>query len=395
MIKLVSVKDFHELCANREIEIDGKSVPLSRAWMKDPNRRSYSDMKFIPGQDLGPNTLNEWQGFNAVPSAVAECTLWLKHVRDVLCSGDEELFDWVLKWFAHLVQRPWEKPGTAIAIYSPHEGVGKDIAIEYFGRILGVHFVKITDPEQLTGRFNVHRVNALLITAPETFWSGDRRDAGKLKALVTESDGLLERKGIDAVRVKTFERVIVTSNDEWLVNVGLNDRRWLILDVVAEPKLAEYWKALARERDNGGVEALLHYLLSLDLEGFNPRKAPMTPGRIRVKAESLKGFPKYWLDRLSCGSFPGCYNASLEWPSTLACDYMRKDYIEWHKSQKFQGEPIDHRKFGKSLREFCPDIDRQKRGGDEQRVYVLPSLEDCRTAFENKLGGPIEWGESD
>jgi len=43
-----------------------------------------------------------------------------------------------MKWFAHLVQRPY-KTGVALVVYSKKHGIGKSMIAEWFARnILGI-----------------------------------------------------------------------------------------------------------------------------------------------------------------------------------------------------------------------------------------------------------------
>jgi len=51
----------------------------------------------------------------------------------VIDHESEMLFDYVTKWMAHLVQRPY-KTGIALVVYSPKHGVGKSMLANWFAR---------------------------------------------------------------------------------------------------------------------------------------------------------------------------------------------------------------------------------------------------------------------
>src|SRR4029079_7777191 len=93
-------------------------------------------------------------------------------------------FNWVVGWFAHIVQLPEEKTGTSVAIRGK-QGAGKTIVGWVVGEILGDHYNLVSDPRFVVGRFNSHLVSCLLLHCDEAFWAGDHAAEGKLKDLVT------------------------------------------------------------------------------------------------------------------------------------------------------------------------------------------------------------------
>jgi hypothetical protein len=58
--------------------------------------------------------------------------------------------------------------------------------------------------------------------------------------------------------------------------------------------------------NNGGREALLHYLLNFDLTKVNLRTIPDTAALTEQKIESLSVNQQWWLDVLKRGELPGC-----------------------------------------------------------------------------------------
>jgi hypothetical protein len=114
---------------------------------------------------------------------------------------------------------------------------------------------------------------------------GDMRDADILKYLVSEEDKLLERKGIDAIKIRNYARLIVASNHDHVLRIDVHDRRYCALHVVLPmdmvgPDGADnrrvYFGAIAHQMENGGRAALLQYLLNMDITGFNPERIPRT-----------------------------------------------------------------------------------------------------------------------
>ena len=92
-------------------------------------------------------------------------------------------------------------------------------------------------------------------------------------------------------------RIIVASNNDWVVPTGIGDRRWFVLDVAntfAGTGHREYWDALYAEIENGGAAAMFYDLLTMDLSGFDVRAVPHTAAKAQQQAHSLIG-TEAWL----------------------------------------------------------------------------------------------------
>ena len=83
-----------------------------------------------------------------------------------------------------MVQKPDEKPGVALVLRGD-EGAGKGFLANMLGRLCPHHYVVISQSAHLTGRFNSHHQQCLLMFVDEGFWAGDKQGEGALKHLVT------------------------------------------------------------------------------------------------------------------------------------------------------------------------------------------------------------------
>jgi hypothetical protein len=194
--------------------------------------------------------------------------------------------------------------GTALCLRGK-QGVGKTKVGEVVGSLFGTHYELVSDPRYITGQFNSHMAELLLLHADEAFWAGDRRAEGKLKDLVTGLRHRLEFKGVDPISVRNLIRLFVTGNQDWLVPAGFGERRFAIFDV-GEGKIKEnaYFAAIDREMNNGGREALLHHLLRFDLSQVNLRVIPNTEALLEQIIESATPEQAWWLDTLKRGQLP-------------------------------------------------------------------------------------------
>jgi hypothetical protein len=213
----------------------------------------------------------------------------------------------VIGWFADLVQHPGEKCGTALALRG-RQGVGKTIVGKIVGSLLGEHYVAVSDPRYVTGRFNSHLVSALLLHADEGFWAGDHAAEGKIKDLVTGDFHFVEFKGREPIKIRNYVRLLVTGNPAWLVPAGMEERRFAVLDV-GEDRMQDhrYFAAIEKQMAAGGRAALLDYLLKFDLSRVNLRQIPRTAALLDQKIASLSPEMSWLLDFLRAGQLPwGC-----------------------------------------------------------------------------------------
>src|SRR5262249_16171921 len=153
----------------------------------------------------------------------------------------------------------------------------------------------LSQPKHLTGQFNASLGSSICVFLDEALFAGDRQHEGVLKALVTESTLQLEAKFLDPITVPNRLRLIIASTSEWVVPVGIGDRRFGVFDV-ADSRGSDYgyFDALNTQMENGGLEAMMCELLNFDVIGFEIRNIPGTAARTDQMTRSLRGADK-WL----------------------------------------------------------------------------------------------------
>lgn len=264
-----------------------KQVPLSKLWMDNPNRRVYENgLGLYPTGDVPKGVFNTWAGFAYTPKQ-GDCGLFLDHISNVICGGDAALADWVLDWLADLVQDPANPKGTAIVMRGT-EGCGKGTLANAICKLFGPHAIHLIDESHLTGNFNAHMIDAVVVFADEVTWGGNKKTDGKLKGLVTERRLMAERKGIDAVQYTNHAHLIIASNSEWVIPAGPGSRRWTVIDVPGtHSNDSAYFAPMYKQLENGGYEALLHFLLNRKVTS-NLRHAFETQALLEQRALSAK-----------------------------------------------------------------------------------------------------------
>ncbi|MET4493533.1 primase-helicase family protein [Bradyrhizobium sp. LA7.1] len=402
--ELMTVDSFSKWVANRKAVVElsnGRviAMPLAKYWMEHPDRRQYSGIVFEPLQETS-GKYNLWRGFPVRPEK-GSCEKFLQHIRDNICGGDEELYLWVLGWFADIFQnpaprRPNKKSGTSLVLRGP-QGTGKSKVGEVFGALLGDYFTSVAKPSLITGTFNMHLRSTLLFQAEEAFWAGSKEAEGILKDLVTGEFHWVTQKYVDSIKMRNYMRFLINGNSDWIVPSGFGERRYAVLDV-GEGRMqdAEYFRAIDEEMENGGREALMWEMLNFDLRRTNIRVIPETMALLEQKLETMSTEQKWWMDMLEAGRLPfGCSQPGHAPKAAIYDDYLthsRKRGVG-HKSMSTtlgmflskNAKVATHRmKYSRINREGnkVPEF-----GG----VYQFSSLAECRAMFARKMKHEIKW----
>lgn len=401
-IRFLSPDAFFAWFANRPTETVGQDGKIrittwGRRWFTHRDRRQFDGIEFFPNPDGVEGTaryLDLWHGFGMEPKADGTYDVFRDHLLTNVCGADPKLFDWVFGWFAHIVQRPRERLGTALVLRG-RQGVGKSKIGEVFGSLFPAHYCQIDNPRYVTGQFNAHMASCLLLHADEAVWAGDKTAEGRLKGLVTAETQMIESKGIDAIQIKNYVRLMMTSNETWVVPAGMDERRFCVLDV--NDRCAQdhdYFCEMMDELDRGGRARLLHDLLHFNFDKIDLRKVPNTDALFEQKLHSLESVDSWWYSRLIEGTPARGVNT---WPTQIAAAALYADYV--HAAEQVgTRRKRDPGTFGLTLKKLAPNIERVRRRaeaspGDGKRVYsyVLPALTACRDVFSAMLGHQIDW----
>ena len=378
--ELMGVRDFQIFMMNDKVNLGGKQpVSVADIWLADPARRVYPNGLILdPEGDRSDGAYNTWAGFNVSPIK-GPCHLFLRHIKEIICNGDNDHYNWILDWIADLFQDPANPKGCCIVMRGP-EGAGKGTLANTVGEMFGPHYRHLIDDSHLLSNFNAHMIDALFVFADEITWGGNKKTAGKLKGMITEKYLVGERKGVDAVGYRNMIHMMIASNSEWVIPAGSNSRRWFVLDVADDKTLdMQYFKDINAELDNGGREALLHFFLNRAITN-DLRKAPETEAlqvqrKLSMNRDTIIG---WWVDIVEHEEFPiPDIDAKPElesgngWPENVLKKELHVNYEQWCFERKSNPE---------SLMVFCDKLkplgfnlkSRLKRNNKNLRVAKVP-----------------------
>ncbi len=403
----LSVTDFKTLLENRFTiyqNAEGKLVrkQLAEVWLKSKDRKEYKGLKFDPSEKVGKDYYNLFQGLYGK----GKPGIWVKfgeHMLEVICGGEEEYYNYLFAWLARIVQDPGgEKPGVAFVMRGL-EGTGKGTFVQVVGKIFGPHFLQINNQSQVTGRFNSHFKDVILLFVDEGFWGGSRAAEGVLKGMVTEKTIPMEPKGKDIVKLANHMNIIIASNSNWVVPAGMEARRFFVVDVSDKyMQDSEYFARINEEMDNGGFEAFLYDLQNYDLSGVNLRDFPRTKALFDQIENSFDPVQAYWFERLNEGTMPEEETIEFKsdfylhaWPERNHKQDLYNHYLDFCSKIR-RGSSSTKSQFYKQLKSLCPELStvRVSVNVNKKIGYLkLPALDVCRKSFENAVKMRVDWDD--
>lgn len=250
---------------------DVKDHPVYKA------RAVYIDQIGFDPAGTDPNVVcNRWQGWPMQPKAgECGCLLELLRYQSSLEGNSDEVFQWMQRWLAYPLQHPGAKMQSAMVIHGP-QGTGKSRFYEAYAKIYGDYAV-VLNQGAIEDKFNSDWTERkLFVVADEIVARQDLYHLkNQLKNLITGEWVRINPKNVAAHRERNQMNLVFLSNERQPVQLENDDRRHLVL--WTPPALAkDFYDELAEEIAHGGIEALYHYLINLDLGEFKPWTRPPT-----------------------------------------------------------------------------------------------------------------------
>lgn len=364
---------------------------LAQAWLDHPQRRQYEGLAFAPGETLPLSMLNLWSGF-AVEPQPGDVTPWLGLLDSLI--PDEVSRSYALRWFAWKLQNPGGVPGTVLILTGP-KGSGKNSLAEIVMGLFDTHGMLAADAELIAGRFTIHLMDKAFVVVDEAVFAGDAGQQDKLKARITGSTLSYEGKGMDPVTGVNRAAYVMLTNHTHVWQATVDERRAVVCEVSgAMCGKYDFWARYHSWASGVGQAALLHYLLTFDLKGFNVRAIPRTSALQRQTELTALRDPvvAWWHQVLSEGIVEGGgvrHHLSDTEDTEVPASTLRQSYESsaGTRGGRFAAPwPVAVKRLSgwlglDGLRKVRP----RTSGGRESR-YLLPALVQLRALFAESTG---------
>jgi hypothetical protein len=368
---------------------------IEQFW-KSPATRVFDCIAFTP-VPTGPATISLWIAPTASPSPGGSWLGIQAFLLHVICSGDIVVYNYLLRFLAHMLQKPEVKPGILIVLLGG-QGTGKGTFLRLLYRIWARTTLVVSDVNQIVGTFNAALERNYVICMDEALFSGDKKATERLKSLITEPYIHIEQKYQPSHSIESFHRFFATSNNDYFGQVDSDDRRFVFVRVSDAHKTdSGYFDALHADLESDAcMGAMVHDLLSLDLSGYNARKRPNTQEHIKQKLQSLNGFDRYWYERLCLGR-PPTDPGYREWDNEFLPTADIQAGYKAHDPQAGRYRPLQDDQIAERLRKICPSTKKVRKAmqGTKHRGYVIPTLGVARSEFETHIGSKVDWDPPD
>jgi len=357
-----------------------EKTQFTKVWIYDENIRVYDRADFYPNRSKCPsNVYNLFKGFKAESyepindmDKVKELVKPIIHQLEVIA---QEHYEFLVIYYAFIIQYPELKTNVNIVI-SGIDGAGKSIINDFFRRkVLGDDLSSQTeDTEDLFSRFSNIFVKKLFIQIDEISKEDfTKKKLEKLKNLTTCSTIKYEKKGFDPITINNYCNTIMTTNNDFTINISQTDRRNVFFkcdDTYAGNH--EYWNNFSTHLDKPETarafyEYLLNYDLSSVIKSFKPESGlqfirPITNYIKEVKQMCLPIYYRFMsaLSNHNHVDFPKDVDENKY--SNYKAMELYNLYVNWYDKCHFGGKPYTITKFYMDIKKF--DCVEKKRKGD-------------------------------
>lgn len=284
---LLSLSDMRDACISKYIH---------RAWAEHPQRCIVREREvgFDPAGEDPAVTCNLWSGWPTSPTA-GRCDRLLELLR-YMCSEEtqsEALYKWVLCWIAYPIQHAGAKMKTTLVLHGP-QGTGKNM---FFEALMAIYdrYGRVVDQAAIEDKFNDWASRKLFLIADEVVARSDLYHVkNKLKAFITGDWIRINPKNFAAYDERNHVNICFLSNETMPVVLEEDDRRHAVIWTPSKLTQA-FYDSVKTEIDSGGIAALHHYLLHLDLADFKPSTLPpMTEAKKELIGLSLDSTSRFF-----------------------------------------------------------------------------------------------------
>lgn len=285
--------------ANCEHEVgtpDGKvtRVNTASAWLKWPRRLEYAKLVYEPGESkvLGSD-LNTWPGWGC-EAKKGDVKPFYKLIN-YLFQRDAKNIPWFMQWLAYPIQNPGVKLYTSVLVHGRTHGTGKSFIGVIMSRLYGRNYSEIGS-EDLESQFNEWAVSKQFIMGEEITGGDKRRDADKIKRIITRELLSVNSKYQPVYTIRDCVNYYLTSQHPDALFIEPTDRRFFIVEAPDEALSRDTYREIDEWKDSeAGPSALLHHLLhDVDCSEFDPKDpAPHTDAKADMLHLSLSDLDQF------------------------------------------------------------------------------------------------------
>lgn len=360
-----------------------EQVLVAREWLKWSQRFELEKVVYSPGEpEITDNgEYNTYRGMGCEPKK-GSITPWNK-LMEAVFGSDKEARSWFERWCAIQFQQPGVKLRSAVIIWSAEQGTGKSFIGYTLRQLFGSdNFVELTETD-IHEKHNEWAAHTQFVMGDEITGSDKRRDANKLKQMITREEVTINMKAIRQFKIKDHINYYFTSNRCNAIYLETGDRRYFVQEVqnaLSEEFFTKVYDKWLYEQD--GDRHLLHYFLNLPLKGFNYKtRPPVTSSKIDM-LELGMGALETWVYRLmktpeEVLSMNDTYIDSDLWTSEMLADIYNVDN---------ERQPVQNNTMGRVLKNMgCYKLPPIRIGEKTKRLVAIRNFRKWKKATKEQV----------
>ena len=375
--KKPNAKDYYSKFTFTVKDADGEDIdinPFSK-WINNIDRRDISDIIFDPSGKEYHSKYNIWKGYkynNTGEYDKDNIKQFVEHIKNIICNNNEELAEYVIKWFAQIIQTPHKKTGVGMVWRSEAEGVGKNIILNLIKNIIGnEYYYSTSNLEHLIGMFNADAEAKILINMNECLWGGDKKKEGRLKEFITEDTLTINQKSVKTYNINNFANVCITTNSDWIIGINKNDRRWQMIECSETKHDSNYYHSLV----NTNLQDLTNYFHSIDLTGFDTRNTIKTKLHNEQVELNMDTAELFWLHILDKKKINGNW---LKSPYRIKKSELHRIYMDCDIFGQHDYK-MNNVAFWKKIRKISPSLKFLSTGN----LVIIPPINILRKEYND------------
>ena len=303
---------FKQRFANlRYTDEEDKKRKFIFTWLEDTHMRQYAMRDFYP-ENCPERVFNTWRGYaveNIDPALGAKGSSdKFVELLNVLTDGQPK---YALDYYALLFQQPGTKPRTCL-VYRGKPGCGKGVHLTSLEILMGsdLYFETNKAQQDVFGNHATAFDCNKLVAMNESSMKYNAENKQILLSLITDTKGvLINQKNVQSYKVRNLAGTIMMSNDEVVVYVDEDDRRFVVFETGQKYRndqayFTEYEKYMLKPENQ---RAIYDFLMKRDIsqvDWVNDR--PKTKAYIKMRNSSLSPCLKWFVDFID--NYPFEYN---------------------------------------------------------------------------------------
>ena len=228
----------------------------------------------------------------------------------------------------------------------------------------------------------------MFLLADDQSWKSLRfKDGiGRVNSMITSGTLQVERKGFDKFNVPNMLHTMLTAEPGFAFPAGPDERRYAPFDVSpVKIRNWEYFRKLRAELEGDGPAAALFELQRRDLRGWHPREVPKeileSEEMVRQKLHALDDMERWWLDCLTTGELPGQFDKI---PNSMISSKAVDDIKAKMPRLRYSMTTTELYIWLNDTAARGWRVERRRTAA--HNGWLLPTLAECRKAFEEKYG---------